>query len=301
MTKRLLDFSESPASLSLSNGLMVIDQPGRGRQTVALEEIGAVVTSHRQIVLTQSLIAALGREGAVLVCCDERHHPCSMLLSVEGHFAQGERFRAQASAGAVVKKRVWRELVRAKLRMQGAVLRKLWAEDFGLAKMADRVKSGDAGNLEAAGAQRYWPRLFQDTDFRRGDDEDPRNGMLNYGYAVMRALTARGLCASGLHPTMGVNHRNRYNAFCLADDLMEPLRPLVDYRVADLCRSWPKSEWGVNKTAKTALLGAAAGRYEVGGELRTLFDIVSRRAQALARLFEGEEREFRCEDVEIQN
>lgn len=299
MTNRLLDFADSPASLSLENGLLVIVQAEKPRQTVPVSDIAAIVASHRQVLFTQSLVAALGAAGAILVCCDERHHPVSMLLPVEGHSTQTERFQAQASAGAPVKKRVWQELVREKLRMQGEVLRRLRGEDGGIGAMAAKVRSGDPENLEASGAQRYWPRLFGDTGFRRGNDAEPRNGLLNYGYAILRAITARAVCAAGLHPSLGVNHSNRYNAFCLADDLMEPLRPLIDLRVAELCQDWTPEQWPLNKTSKLALLSAAAARYAVEGERRTLFDIQARRASRLAAVLTGAEEAFRCEQIEL--
>ena len=236
MNDRLIDISESAAVLTLENGLLVIHPDGKPKETVPIDEIAAIVTSHRGVVFTQSLVAALGKAGTVLICCDERHLPSSMLLPVESHYTQAERFRAQAEARLPVKKRIWQELVRAKLGMQGEVLRLLHGEDAGMAEMARRVRSGDPDNLEATAAQRYWPRLFGGAAFRRGNAGDQRNGMLDYGYAVLRAVTARGICASGLHPSLGVNHRNRYNAFCLADDLMEPLRPL---RRLARCRHGP--------------------------------------------------------------
>lgn len=300
MTNRLLDFADCPASLSVENGLLVIVQPEKPRQTVPIDDIAAIVASHRQVVFTQSLVAALGAAGAILVCCDERHHPVSMLLPVEGHSTQTARFQAQASAAAPVRKRVWQELVREKLRMQGEVLKRLHGEDGGISALPAKVRSGDPDNLEATAAQRYWLRLFGDTNFRRGNEEEPRNAMLNYGYAILRAITARAVCAAGLHPSFGVNHSNRYNAFCLADDLMEPLRPLIDMRVAELCQGWAPEQWQVNKTSKLALLSAAAARYSVDGDRRTLFDVQARRASRLAAVLLGEVGAFHCERIELE-
>lgn len=299
MSDRLIDISESGAVLSLEDGLLAIRPSGQPKQVVPLSEIGALVTSHRNVVFTQSLLAALGKSGVTVVCCDERHHPASMLLPLDSHFTQAERFRAQADATQPMKKRIWQEIVRAKLEMQARVLLLLHGADAGLPQLARRVRSGDPDNIEATAAQRYWPLLFGDTAFRRGNEQDKRNAMLNYGYAVLRAVTARAICASGLHPSFGVNHRNRYNAFCLADDLMEQARPLVDYRVADLCRGWPPGEWGLNKTAKLTLLAAVGGRYESNGEQRTLFDVTARRAQNLAAVFMGERRSLDCGAIGI--
>ena len=273
MTDRLLDFSESPASLNTENGLLVIRLPDRPVQTVPLADIGALVASHRQVVFTQNLVAALAKAGAPLICCDERHHPAAMLLPLEGHSTQAERFQAQASAALPVKKRLWKEIVALKIQMQGSALRRLHGEDGGILPLARKVRSGDPDNLEAVAAQRYWSRIMGDPEFRRGKEEDPRNWMLNYGYAIVRATVARALCAGGLHPSLGVNHRNRYNAFCLADDLMEPMRPLVDHRVVLLCRELPRQDWEVNKQTKAALLAALTARYTTGGEQHTLFNI----------------------------
>jgi CRISPR-associated protein Cas1 len=299
VNNRLLDFAETAAILSAENGLLVVRQGEEIRERIPVADIAAVIASHRQVVFTQHALAELGRAGAIVVCCDARHIPVSMLLPLEAHFAQAERFRAQAAAGAPVKKRIWQELVRAKLAAQEAVLVKLYGVGAGLGEMARRVRSGDPENVEAAGAQRYWLRLFGDTKFRRGAEEDGRNYLLNYGYGVVRAICARAVCGAGLHPSLGVNHSNRYNAFCLADDLMEPFRPLVDYAVARWCSDEPREGWALGKTTKAVLLGAAAMRYRTAGESRSLFDIAGRRAQSLARALTGEGEEFRCEAVEL--
>ncbi len=298
MTDRLLDFSESPAFLSLDNGLLSIRIDNQGTQTVPLSELAAIVTSHRQVVLTQNLLAALGQAGVVLICCDEKHRPASMLLPLEGHHAQAERFAAQACASAPVKKRIWQALVRAKISMQAQTLLALHGQDFGIAPLARAVRSGDPSNVEATAAQRYWPKLFGDPAFRRSSDEEPRNALLNYGYAVLRAITARAVCACGLHPSLGVNHRNRYNPFCLADDLMEPFRPLVDFRVARMCAGESVSP-KLDKVTKPLLLSAMTARYRCCGESRTLFDIVVRQARDLAAVFVGQEAKFTCECVDI--
>lgn len=298
MTERLLDFSESPAFLSLDNGLLSIRMEDQVPQTMPLSDIATVVTSHRQVVLTQNILAAFGKAGVILVCCDERHRPASMLLPLEEHYAQTERFAAQAEAPGPMKKRIWQALVRTKIKMQARVLVALHGQDFGVGPLARAVRSGDPANVEATAAQRYWPKLFADPAFRRGNDEDSRNALLNYGYAVLRAITARAVCASGMHPSLGVNHRNRYNPFCLADDLMEPLRPLVDLRVAHMCASAP-APLKLDKVTKPVLLGAMAARYGFRGESRTLFDIVARQSRAVAAVYLRQEVRFSCDSVEI--
>jgi CRISPR-associated protein Cas1 len=222
-----------------------------------------------------------------------------MLLPLEGNFEQAERFYAQAEADLPTKKRVWREIVRAKLRAQGRVLAHLGRDEAGLSALAGRVRSGDAGNLESTGALRYWPRVFGDAKFRRGNDDDPRNALLNYGYAVLRATSARAICGVGLHPTFGVHHQNRYNAFALADDLMEPLRPLVDLRVARFLQFLEGGEVMLNKTSKAAILSALTLRYSAEGESRTLFDLQARVAYSLAAVLTKKEKKFRYPDLEL--
>lgn len=275
MTDRILDFADEGACLSTENGLLVVIREGKARETVPLEDIAAVVASNRQVVFTQSLLAAMAQAGAILVCSDARHHPVSMLMPLEGHSSQTERFLAQAAAPAA-----------------------LYGEDAGLKPLAARVRSGDAGNAESVAAQRYWPRLFADPKFRRGNDADGRNGMLNYGYAIVRAVAARAVCGAGLHPSLGVSHHNRSNAFCLADDLMEPLRPLVDRSVVLLCRDLPSGQWEVNKTFKQWILAYLTGRFLVAGERRTLFDAMARRAARLAAVFTRQEKDFVWEEIE---
>ncbi len=299
MTNRIADFSQEPAFLSLRDGLMVIARASSEILTVPLQDIAVVVASHREVVFTQSLLAALAQNGASVVCCDERHRPVAMLLPLEAHATQAERFRLQAAASAPTRKRLWREIVRAKIRAQSALLLRLYAEDAGLAPLASKVRSGDAGNAEATAALRYWPRLFADPAFRRNREEDLRNALLNYGYAILRACCARAVCAAGLHPSLGLHHANRYNAFALADDLMEPCRPLIDAAVAAFCKDTPQSQWAVSKTSKSVLISAVIRRYSVGGEYRTLFDILARAASALAQSLTGVGTAFRYPTIDV--
>jgi len=298
VTDRFIDIAESPASLNFENGLLVIRRHDHSVQKVPIMDLGALVISHRQVVFTQNLLAALAEAGVLLICCDERHQPAGMLLPLKNHYAQVERFRAQASATLPKKKRLWKEIVSNKIIMQGRTLVRLYGEDSGVAPLARRVRSGDPDNIEAVAAQRYWQRIFADPKFRRSADEDPRNAMLNYGYALLRAVICRALCAAGLHPSLGLNHRNRYNAFVLADDLMEPLRPLVDERVVRLCQRLDVHELGINRQTKHDLLEMLIERYLTGGEKRTMFDLAGRWAQGLAAVYLGQKEVIGLETVE---
>ncbi len=278
--------------LSLRDGLLVISRSGC-QERIPVKDIAVILASHRQVTFTQAVVAELAREGGVLVCCDHRHHPAAMLLPLERHHHQADRFRRQASASLPTRKRIWKEIVRAKIRAQGENLKVLRGQDYGLAELSRRVRSGDSGNHEAIAAQRYWPRLFADKAYRRGNDADGRNALLNYGYAVIRAMAARAVCAAGLHPSLGVHHKNRSNAFCLADDLMEPCRPLVDSVVAGIVLRSVPEQWHLTRENKETVLECAIGRYRVGDESRTLFDILARTAQELAAALTGERGRFR--------
>jgi len=298
MTNQILDFSDKPAMLRSRNGLLVVCRD-EGEVTIPLADISVIVASHRQVVFTQAVVTDIARNGGVLICCNERHHPSAMLLPLEQHYQQAERFQKQAVAALPVKKRIWKEIVREKVSAQGRVLAACRDKDAGLLVLSGRVRSGDSGNLEAVAAQRYWPKVFGDPGFRRGDAEDPRNGLLNYGYAIVRAMTARALCAAGLHPSLGVHHHNRANAFCLADDLMEPCRPLVDLVVVRWCEKNEESDWAVGKEQKRYLLENLSRRFRVAGEARTLFDILTRTAQSMASVLTGERREFHYPKIDV--
>ncbi|MDX2179864.1 MAG: type II CRISPR-associated endonuclease Cas1 [Bryobacteraceae bacterium] len=272
----MLDISESSAHLHARNGLLVVDVDGSEVDAVPFSDLAAVVVSNRQVVFTQSVLTGLAEAGASLVTCDEKHHPASMMLPLVGHHAQAERFVKQAALPLPRRKRWWQSIVREKIAAQARVLMRLRGMDYGVAAMAKRVGSGDPSNVEAQASRRYWMTIFGDPDFRRGDDEDLRNARLNYGYAILRAATARALSGSGLHPSFGLHHRNKYNAFALADDMMEPFRPIVDCAVAG------REIGALSPSAKRQLIECVTGRYRVSGEARSLFDILARSAQGLA-------------------
>jgi CRISPR-associated protein Cas1 len=299
VTNRILDFAESAAFVHLSDELLVVRRQGEETARIPVADIAVIIASHREVTMTQAAIAALASAGGILVCCDEKHRPAGMLMPLAGHTTQAERFRKQAEASEPVRKRIWQELVRAKIQAQAAALESARGEDGGLRALAARVRSGDAGNSESIAAQRYWPRLF-DRSFRRGNEEDTRNHLLDYGYAILRAACCRAICASGLHPSLGVHHTNRYNCFALADDFMEPCRPLIDRGVAGLCGDADAGSVTLDRTAKAALIGAVLGRYRTGEESRTLFDILTRSAQELANRLTGESTGFRFPDIDAE-
>lgn len=286
MIERLIDISEEPARLSLRLEQLVIRTDGAEPATIPLDEIAALVVSHPQVTYTHAALAGLVRAGAAVVICDSRHLPSGLLLPLTGHSVQAERFAQQAAVSRPTRKRLWGQIVQAKVTAQGRLLEDLHGRDQGLPALARTVRSGDPDNVEARASRRYWPALFADPHFRRDPQAEDQNRFLNYGYAVLRAVVARALCAAGLHPSLGLHHHNRYDAFCLADDLMEPFRPLVDRAVVRLlAKTAPEAP--LDRETKAGLLAALTGRLELGGESRTLFDILGRVAASLAAVFAG--------------
>ena len=242
MIKRTLYFG-NPAYLSLKLEQLVVRMPDSQDnmetvRTIPIEDIGILILDHKQITITQGLIEKLLDCNCAFITCSSNHLPVGLMLPLYGNTIQNERFRYQLDASLPLRKQLWQQTIQAKIANQAAVLKyatssihnnmQVWATD---------VRSGDSANMEARAAAYYWKTLFQDIDgFVRGRDEDEPNNLLNYGYAIVRAVIARALVSSGLLPTLGIHHHNRYNAYCLADDIMEPYRPYVDRTVFDICR-----------------------------------------------------------------
>lgn len=287
MNDRILDISERPARLSVRNGLLAIDFGAGEEHTLPLVDVAVLIASHPQISYTQAVLAGLAEAGAMFIACNGKQMPAAMLLPLETHSTQTERFMRQAELSLPARKQLWRQIVQAKLRAQADLLRERAGHSHGLENLALKVRSGDPQNLEAQGARIYWRALFGEDDFRRNPEGKGLNPCLNYGYAVLRAITARALCGAGLHPSLGIHHHNRYDAFCLADDLMEPFRPLVD-RVAARLRGERGSNPPLDQESKRKILEELLGRFTAEGECRTLFDWVSRSASSLRAAIEGQ-------------
>jgi CRISPR-associated protein Cas1 len=285
---RIIEIAERPARVKtrLSQLVLHFHEPNQ-EITAPIEELGALVVANPQVTYTHAALAALASAGVALIVCDDRHMPSGVLLPFQGHFVQQERLRAQIEAGEPRKKRLWQQIVRAKIANQAAVLRELRGAHLGLARLVRQVQSGDPRNVEAQAARMYWPILFDDPEFRRRPEACGVNGVLNYGYAALRAMTARALCASGLHPSLGLHHRNRYDAFALADDLMEPLRPAVDRAVAVIAGHWGLDA-EITKETKREVLGALTSQVEIDGERRSVVDALGRMSASLARALAGD-------------
>lgn len=297
MIKRTLCFS-NPAYLSLRNAQLVIriekqsDSPER-QTTVPIEDIGIIVLDHQQITITHGAMAALLDNNAAVVTCDKRHLPVGLMLPLEGHTVQSERFRDQINASLPLRKQLWQQTVQQKILNQAALLRELHnAETGNMLHWAADVRSGDITNLEGRAAAYYWKKMFPDLDdFTRERYGDEPNAFLNYGYAILRASVARALVSSGLLPTLGIHHHNRYNAYCLADDIMEPYRPFVDRLVVQTMQLYPDiSE--VTTDIKRNLLTIPTLDVVIGGQRSPLMVAVSQTTASLARCFAGEARKI---------
>jgi len=227
MTDRIIEIAETSAFLSLENHLLKIRFPVGNIVSVPVKEIQCLIISNPAITITGSLLSALADSGCIVLISDEKHLPQAMQIPLEGNYIQTQRFLAQINAPKPLNKQLWKIIVQEKIKNQAVLLQTLHQNDYNLFMLAKRVKSGDTDNMEGRAAAIYWKHLFE-KKFCRDRDLPDNNLLLNYGYAVLRAITARACCAAGLHPTLGLNHHNQYNAFCLADDLMEPFRPAVD-------------------------------------------------------------------------
>jgi CRISPR-associated protein Cas1 len=284
---RFIEIASSPARLSLRTGLIVVTRENQPEVTVPVGELSCVVLAHPQAGITQPAMAALMAAGCPIIICDGHLLPTGMMLPLASNTLQTQRMLAQAAAPRPVAKRLWQQVVRAKVRSQAAVLQGLHGDDGGLAALAETVRSGDPMNIEAQAASRYWPLLFRDPDFRRRFDAPDQNRLLNYGYAVLRAAVARAICASGLHPTIGIHHHHRENPFCLADDLMEPYRPLVDgevYKIAgEMGKDVPLSS--AVKARLIELLDLRIDSSGPGSPLRTVSDHIADTAFSVADAF----------------
>ncbi len=296
MIDRVLELSEGPARLSVRYEQLVIERDGVPPITTPIQELAALVLTHPRVQLTQSVISRIASAGGSVVFCDDKYLPTAMVLPLQAHFVQTERYAKQAQLSMPGRKRLWQQIVRAKIRAQGRLLTQLYGEDYGIGEMQRRVRSGDPDNIEGQAARRYWPLLFADPKFRRGSEGPDQNNHLNYGYAVLRAVVARALCANGLHPSLGLQHHNRYDSFCLASDFMEPFRPVVDKAVAFWVRDNDPTQ-PLDHSAKMALLNILQERYEVEGEERTLFDLLAKAAANLARVVMGEAKTLQVPEL----
>lgn len=303
MIKKTLYFG-NPAYLSLQNNQLVIKLPEVERTaslpdsfkkqtavTKPIEDIGLVVLDNKQITITSGVLEVLLENNCSIITCDSKSMPVGLMLPLYGNTVQNERFREQLSASLPLKKQLWQQTIKAKIENQSAVLINCLGEESRCMKVwADDVKSGDSENLEARAAAYYWKTLFADIDgFTRDREGISPNNLLNYGYAVLRAIIARALVSSGLLPTLGIHHHNRYNAYCLADDIMEPYRPYVDELVFGLVQQYGKN-LELTRDIKAKLLTIPTLDVIISGKRRPLMIAASQTTASLYKCFSGELR-----------
>lgn len=302
MIKRTLYF-ENPAYLSVRLGQLVVRKPAadsnEGEQkdddivrTIPIEDIGMIVLDHKQITLTQGLMAHLTDNNCAVVTCADNHLPAGLLLPLYCNTIQNERFRQQIEASLPLKKQLWQQTIQAKIHNQAAMLFYATGEVHNnMAVWEKCVKSNDSDNLEGRAAAYYWKTVFPDNPkFVRGQLEDAPNNLLNYGYSILRAIIARALVGSGLLPTLGIHHHNRYNAFCLADDMMEPYRPYVDKIVYDITVSGVAPE--LTKDNKVKLLSLPTTEVVINDKRSPLMVAATQTTASLAKCFNGEIRKI---------
>lgn len=305
MIKKTLYFG-NPAYLSLKNAQLVIKLPEvekndtlpesfkvQTQVTKPIEDIGVVVLDNQRITITTGAMEALLANNCAIITCDQRSMPVGLMLPLSGNTTQSERFRDQIDASLPLKKQLWQQTIQAKISNQAAVLAKCRRAEVGCLKAwAKDVRSGDPDNFEGRAAAYYWRYLFglHIDGFTRDREGLPPNNALNYGYAILRAIVARALVSSGMLPTLGIHHHNRYNAYCLADDIMEPYRPYVDEYVFQLTQKHGLPSEDLSKTWKTELLLIPTLDVVIGGRKSPLMVGVTQTTASLYKCFSGELR-----------
>ncbi len=305
MIKQTLYFG-NPFHLSATLNQLIITNKTTGEtKQRAIEDIGFVILDNHSLTFTQSLIQQLAENNVAVVFCDKTHHPSSMLFPLDGNTLQSERYRHQVDASEPLKKQLWQQTIKAKIRNQGQLFKQLGLNDEALKNYATKVLSGDTTNEEAQAARHYWKYLFSsnklpaaianigngvgEESFTRDRLGMPPNPALNFGYTILRSATARALVGSGLMPTLGIHHHNKYNAFCLADDIMEPYRPFVDKLVVEINNENPDEDT-LSKETKAKLIGVISMDVSMGEFKSPLMIALSQTTASLSKCFEGKEK-----------
>lgn len=289
MIKRVLCF-ENPARLSLKLEQIVIELQDVTR-TVPIEDVGVVILDHKQITITHALIDALLANNCAIVTSNDKHLPVGLMLPLDGHNLQSERFREQIEASEPLKKQLWQQTVTAKILGQAHVLGTQHIEHGNMMAWAKIVRSGDTDNMEARAAAYYWRTVFKNDEFIRDPQGFPPNNLLNYGYSIVRAMMARALVGAGLLPTLGIHHHSRYDAYCLADDIMEPYRPFVDMKVLEM---WQKGgiTSDISSEQKRELLGITTMDVNISGHRSPMMLAIQTTAQSVQKCYSGEARKI---------
>lgn len=281
MRNRVVEICEQAASLHVRHRQLCIQLADTAEHRIPLQEIAVLIVAHPRVTYTHSVLSQLVNNGGVFLSCDDKRMPNGMLLPLDAHSTQTSTFHQQFELPVPRQKRLWQQIVRSKIAMQGALLNDQTGSDHGLVQLIREVRSGDPSNVEARAARRYWTALFG-KDFRRDRNASDANALLNYGYAVLRAATARAVCGAGLHPSVGLHHRNKYNSYCLADDVMEPFRPCVDRIVCRLTRG-NREVPDMTADVRREILASLTGWVHVDELQRSLFDALACVSQSLSR------------------
>ena len=299
MIKRTLYFG-NPAYLSVRDRQLVIKLKDQEEQTIPIEDIGYVILDSPQITITQSVFTEFSENNSALITCDKKHLPTGLMLPLAGNTLQSERFQAQIEASLPLKKGLWQQTIQQKILNQAKVLQK-WRhlEAKNMLAWASNTRSGDADNREAVAAAYYWKELFPEVpDFIRDKEGVPPNNFLNYGYAILRSIVARALVSSGLLPTLGIFHHNRYNAYCLADDIMEPYRPFVDELIIQILNELEKPyPEDLSRDLKTKILQIPVLDTFIDGVRSPLMNAVATTTASLAKCYMGYSRKLLYPEV----
>lgn len=296
MIKKTLFFG-NPCYLSIKQKQLcvVIPDDGSGEEkktTLPVEDIGVLILDNQQITVSQRVLQLLLENNTAVIVCDEKHHPCGLLLPLSGNTLQTERYKEQIESSEPLRKQLWQQTISTKIRNQAILLNDKGVQVANMLHWSKEVTSGDMKNHEARAAAYYWDKLFESL-FRRERFGDPPNNLLNYGYAILRAVVARSLVASGLLPTLGIHHHNRYNAFCLADDVMEPYRPFVDKLVLNILEEEEIEDYDeLTPSLKKKLLIIPAMDVLIDNQRSPLMIATQRTCASLAKCFAGETRKI---------
>ena len=298
MIKKIIEISRERTSLSIKYGQLVVRQDSQPERSIPCEDIGVLLIDNPATNYTHSVFTELLKHNAAVIFCDNSHLPVGCLLPIESNTTQTQSFAEQINAKEPIKKKLWQQLIRAKIAHQAKIVKDNTSIHNALLELCGKVRSGDPDNIEARASKLFWGAYLQSMDsagspqveFRRNADGKPPNNLLNYGYMVVRAAVARAICSAGLLPSVGLHHKNKYNAFCLADDVIEPFRGFVEVKVKEIVQSGDWEE--LTQAIKARLLEVLYEEVEIAGFKGPLMVGLHRTAASLQRCFAGEQKEI---------
>lgn len=288
MIKRTI-YIGNPAYLRLKNQQLEIYKKNELIGRIPVEDMAILLLDNPQITITNALLSFLQQNNVLVITCDPSHLPLGFMLPCYGHSEYSHHLKVQIEAGKALKKQLWKQTVEAKIKNQAKLLELQQKDTAAMQYYLSKITSGDPANMEAKAAQYYWKNLFQ--DFRRNPQGETPNNLLNYGYAILRAIVARALVSSGLLVSLGIFHSNKYNPYCLADDIMEPYRPFIDQLILDLLEEYPEQQQ-LNTDVKAKILKIATQDVRINGKNRPLFIAISTTTASLNKCFHGNKRKI---------